>query len=151
MWRAGYPLVYDGERAGFYDSKLIVDIPSDRLSQASAYLSIRMSPSIRVFMGVDGESVEVQSFRYVRPDGHPAMFAYCGNCGHVINCAEVELRDLAAANCPGCASQISPARCSRWHCWGTCMDCPREGGPMPAFRPMGWKPDAGVALAAAGG
>lgn len=149
-WRAGHPLVYGAPKEAGFDVRVSVEFAGEKLSAASAFMLVRMTPTIRCFFDGTRDSLEVQSFRYLRADGHAAMFLYCGSCAHTLICAETELGEAVEGKCPGCGSGLSAERCCRWHAWGECNKCPRFGFKLSDFRPPGWKPDAAVAKVGGG-
>lgn len=129
-WRRGFPFAYGSENAHLADATLVTKFEGSGLGSGSALLRVSMTPVVRTFVGVGVPDSEVQSFRYIRPDGTPAMFCVCGCCGHVVHCAEEELGEFAGQPCPGCAAGASTERCASWHTWGSCLVCP-SAAPMP--------------------
>jgi hypothetical protein len=80
------------------------------------------------FVGADGGTREVQSFRYQTTDGELKALLWCASCGGVRRCLMRDLGPVGIADCPGCGMIPSGRGCARFHNWGCCPECKDGGG-----------------------
>jgi hypothetical protein len=90
---------------------------------AAAVLVFDLLPWRGQFVGADGLTRTVQTFRYETVTGSTRFLCWCGACGHVAQVDLEELADVGVADCPKCGAVCSHAECRRWHNWGGCLDC----------------------------
>lgn len=124
----------------FWDVALVAEWLDGGQRPGCCELRIRMVPEVRAYLDLNPEAIAVHRFRYVRADGHDACLLTCGECGHLVHCAEDECGPIATEPCRRCGALQTGSACPRWHNWGRCLQC--DEGPVFAA--------AGIALAAVG-
>jgi len=75
------------------------------------------------FLDAGGRVIEVQSVRYVGPDGWSRRMLICGECGHVTTVALEEVGRPGSLACRKCAAGLSRPGCAVPHAFGECDSC----------------------------
>lgn len=76
------------------------------------------------YVCADGRQVAVHTFRYESVAGGAAYLGWCATCGADRRMSLVDLEGCGCWPCARCGALPSNVSCVRWHCWGTCPECP---------------------------